>query len=324
MPLVKNKMNSWLHTLLKQLDAGTSSVLVMIAHIRGSAPREQGAYMVVDEQGFCGSIGGGALEYQALQIARSLLENPSDRGFERTWRDIALGPNLGQCCGGHVTLLFESYAPSLLPHMTALSQGEGSILHAQSSDELPIICDKTANLYDAKTRSYSSAKLQSRDHLYIYGAGHVGRALMDVTAGLQLQRFWVDDDKSRFPEKIANDIEKVIARDMSLIANHAPANSYHIVLTYSHQLDEEIVRAILHKNEFLQLGLIGSRTKAARFKNRFAKEGLSTSVIERMICPIGLMDITSKKPEHVALSIAGQIAQWCEQRYSLGNHACSG
>ena len=69
---------------------------------------------------------------------------------------------------------------------------------------------------------------------------------------------------------------------MSLIANHAPANSYHIILTYSHQLDEEIVRAILHKNEFLQfLGLIGSRTKAARFKNRFAKEGLSTSVIER-------------------------------------------
>ena len=85
--------------------------------------------------------------------------------------------------------------------MTALSQGEGSILHAQSSDEMPIICDKTVEIYDAKTRGYTSAKLQSQDHLYIYGAGHVGRALMDVTAGLQLQQFWVDSDKSRFQKR---------------------------------------------------------------------------------------------------------------------------
>ena len=307
-------MNGWLSSLRTQLEAGQNVALVMIANVRGSSPRDKGAYMIVGKDSFIGTIGGGALEYQALQIARSLIDQSADTPFQRHWRDVALGPNLGQCCGGHVTLLFECYASSMGEEIHKISQGEGTILHGASSDEMPENADKPPYHYQAHPRSFTSALNDRRDNLYIYGAGHVGRALIEVTGGLGLRRFWVDDDKARFPESIATDVEAVIAKDMSIITHHAPPNSYHIILTYSHQIDEEIVKKLLVRGEFLQLGLIGSLTKAARFKSRFQKEGLSDEVIDRMICPIGLPDITSKKPAHVALSIAGQIASWCEAR----------
>ena len=307
-------MNSWPLSLLAYLEAGQSATLVMIANVRGSSPRDKGAFMIVSHDSFIGTIGGGALEYQALQIARAMMTNSADNPFQRQWRDIALGPNLGQCCGGHVTLLFECYAPSMTAEIKSLSQARGNILHDASSDEMPQITDEAPHQYQANPRRYNSAVTDASDNLYIYGAGHVGRALIEVTGGLGLRRVWVDDDKARFPEAIAADVEAVVAKDMGIIAQHAPPNSYHIILTYSHQIDEEIVKNLLVRGAFLQLGLIGSLTKAARFKSRFQKEGLSDEMIERMICPIGLADITSKKPAHVALSIAGQIASWCEKR----------
>ena len=307
-------MSSWLLSLRAHLKTGQSATLVMIANVRGSSPRDKGAYMIAGKDSFIGTIGGGALEYQALQIARAMIDQSGDQPFQRHWRDVALGPNLGQCCGGHVTLLFECYSPSLLAEIDSLSAAGGGIAHGALDDQIPQSSDKPHHHYQANPRAFISAITDVPDNLYIYGAGHVGRALIEVTGGLGLKRFWVDDDKARFPDEMASDVEAVIAKDMSIIAHHAPANSYHIILTYSHQIDEEIVKNLLVKNTFLQLGLIGSTTKAARFKSRFQKEGLSDDVIARMVCPIGLRDITSKKPAHVALSIAGQIASWCEAR----------
>lgn len=307
-------MDSWISLLLKSLEKGQDCTLVMIANVRGSSPRDAGAFMIVDKDDFKGTIGGGALEFQAIELARSLIAQSSDTAFERHWRDYALGPNLGQCCGGHVSLLFEYYSASMLSDLQDLMRAGGTLFHNHTSDELPYLCDEVPYLYRNQPRSLTSAPKSAQDYLYIYGAGHVGRALMDVTSGLGLRRIWVDDDKARFPAESAPDSERVIAKDMSIIAHHAPPNSYHVILTYSHQIDEEIVHAVLAKNAFLQLGLIGSLTKAARFKSRFKKAGLSDEVIGRMICPIGLADIRSKKPAHVALSIAGQIAQWCETK----------
>ena len=305
-------MDSWISVVLASLEKGQSCTLVMIANVRGSSPRDAGAFMIIDRDGFIGTIGGGALEFQAIELACSLIAKSSETAFQRHWRDYALGPNLGQCCGGHVTLLFECYSAHMLSDLQKLSKTGGTLFHNHTSDKLPYLCDEAPYLYHNQPQSFTSALTVNQDNLYIYGAGHVGRALMDVTSGLGLKRIWVDDDKARFPAEHAPDIEAVIAKDMSIIAHHAPPNSYHIILTYSHQIDEEIVHAVLAKNAFLQLGLIGSQTKAARFKSRFKKAGLSDEVIERMICPIGLVDIRSKKPAHVALSIAGQIAQWCE------------
>ena len=307
-------MDSWISLLVESLEKGQGCTLVMIANVRGSSPRDAGAFMIVDKDNMTGTIGGGALEFQAIELARALPWQSSETGFMRHWRDYALGPNLGQCCGGHVTLLFEYYSPKMLADLQKLMREGGTLFHNHTSDELPYLCDTAPYLYHNQPRSLTTAPTSSQDYLYIYGAGHVGRALMDVTSGLGLRRIWVDDDKARFPAESAPDSERVIAKDMSIIAHHAPANSYHIILTYSHQIDEEIVRAVLTKNAFLQLGLIGSQTKAARFKSRFQKAGLSDEVIDRMICPIGLADIRSKKPAHVALSIAGQIAQWCETK----------
>ena len=307
-------MHSWISLLLKSLEKGQDCTLVMIANARGSSPRDAGAFMIIDEDDFIGTIGGGALEYKAIELARSLIVQSPETAFKRHWRDYALGPNLGQCCGGHVTLLFEYYSASMLSDLQKFAQTGGTLFHNHTSDKLPYLCDEVPYLYHNQPRSFTSALTFAQDNLYIYGAGHVGRALMDVTSGLGLKRIWVDDDKARFPAEHASDIERVIAKDMSVVAYHAPPNSYHIILTYSHQIDEEIVHAVLAKNAFLQLGLIGSLTKAARFKSRFKKAGLSDEVIDRMICPIGLVDIRSKKPTHVALSIAGQIAQWCETK----------
>ena len=304
----------WLETVTGHLRHSGPVCRVVVVKTRGSAPREAGAEMLVHADYFLGTVGGGALEYEAIGTAREQLRKWEKRGFRRLWKGFALGPSLGQCCGGFVTMMFESFQPSDLPALEALAGVEAEAWLHKGRMDLP----RPAGAVSAPQAGSDpqQAILPARRGgraFFLYGAGHVGRALIDVTGGLGLDRNWVDTHRERFPEAVPDDVGVVPAADMAVVARHAPAGAYHVVMTYSHRLDEEIVHAVLAEGGFGRLGLIGSETKCRRFKSSLAKSGIGGEALDRLVCPVGLPEITGKAPARVALSIAAQIAVWLDE-----------
>ena len=310
-------MRDWREKIKAYLGAGQLVCRIIVAEAKGSTPREAGADMYVTEAGICGTIGGGALEFEAMRVARQILSELADSkgGFSRQFRSFPLGPNLGQCCGGHVNLLFEGFTPDCLAALTAIPNApdSGFIHQAGNLECVQLSPEPVSKLFfDAKNQCLSMPPISPNTSFYLYGAGHVGRAVMGAVKGLALDRVWVDTDKSRFPEKVDPAITLAPAADMTIIAGHAPLGAIHIVMSYSHALDEALVYTILKKANFAKLGLIGSRTKYQRFYSALKKQNIKEAMLEQLICPIGLPDLRSKSPAHIGLSIAAQIATWLE------------
>lgn len=310
---------SWLDIIIASLRDDTPVARLVIISAKGSAPREAGAEAYVTQQSQSGTIGGGTLEFEAVHIARRTTADSTDKpqtGFRRLIRDFALGPDLGQCCGGHVRLLIEIFNPSCLEALIAIKEANApAYCHDLGTQQIATPHHKIASglCYDQKKEQLILADNPAPTPVYIYGAGHVGQALIAVTNALYIDRIWVDTSRDRFPNEAPSDVTIVPASDMSIIAAHAPKDAIHIVMTYAHHLDEAICQALLAKGDFAHLGLIGSNTKKARFAKHFAAAGIGQEMIDRLNCPIGLADIKDKSPAHVALSIAGQIAVWLER-----------
>lgn len=317
---------SWLKQVSSYLAADRVLCRIVIADAKGSTPREMGADMLVLSDHMIGTIGGGRLEFEAISIAHSLIEQATSQhhGFIRHWQKFALGPSLGQCCGGSVMLLFEAYAPMSADAVAALSEATAALYYHSSDDRtLPqaltqLPDDRAENSrygYDPLAKTFCQNVTLPPRSLYLYGAGHVGRAVMAITGQLGFNRVWVDDAATRFPANITDtmpDITIVPATDMTVVARHAPADSYHLVMSYSHRLDEAIVHSILTANQFARLGLIGSATKRQRFAKSLVTAGVSPPLLARLTCPVGLDVIKGKAPERVALSIAAQLAVWLD------------
>ena len=286
---------------------GEAWVLVTIVETRGSTPREVGASMLVFAQHTHGTIGGGELEFQATATARELLRE----GETSSEQHYVLGARLGQCCGGAVNLMFEWYGYDNQPVLTALNSEKAAFTeHDIVGQRIPRLCLK---LSDAKTNSCINLQLNPPDvDVFLYGAGHVGRAIVEIVQHLCCQLYWVDTQENRFPEIIPIGVTKICASSLSNIAAHAPENSIHLVMTYSHQIDYDVVSCLLSNGHFARCGLIGSETKAARFRSRLRNAGLASEQIERLVCPIGLAEIRGKAPFQIALSIAGQLSSWID------------
>ena len=283
--------------------------LVAIAGTAGSAPRETGALMLVYADHIEGSIGGGELEFQAIETARA---HQPEASFERRIRTYPLGPSLGQCCGGHVKVMYEWYSPdnvSVLTELAALAaQSAGFSLHDTNGQAEP---SYTALRSDPLPETMLALALDiPLPEVFIYGAGHVGRAVIELARHLACQIYWVDVDESRYPEAIPPGVTRLAARTPQTIAAHAPDDAIHIVMSYSHQLDYEIISALLTTGRFARCGLIGSHTKAARFRGRLRDSGLSQNQIDRLICPVGLPEVAGKTPVQVALSVTAQLSNW--------------
>jgi len=252
------------------LDAGEAAVLVEVRDAKGSVPRENGTRMLVSLQRTAGTIGGGHLELKAIAQAREMLS----RG-DKTLHSVhfPLGPALGQCCGGALTLQFELLQPR----------------HLQSWPEAPPLF-----------------------YLQLYGAGHVGRAIARVLATLDVQVDWIDEREDEFPLALGSGawpahIRKLIGDGVEGDVRHAPAGAFYLVLTHQHDLDLRITEAILRRGDFGFLGLIGSRTKKQKFIHRFQERGIPAAAIDRMTCPIGLPGITGKEPEVIAVAVVAQL-----------------
>lgn len=282
-------------------------VRVVIAAIRGSSPRETGTAMLVWQDGQSGTIGGGTLEFEAAEAARSQTE-------PKRLSTHALGPDLGQCCGGAVTLLSEVYEAA---DMAAL--GSEVIARPAAPAPMPPATPMSVKRILATARSQGLAPApQLADGwmiepvhrpcspVWIWGAGHVGRALVDVLAPLpDLEITWADTGADRFPSEIPSAVTAVPASDPALLVSHAPENAAHLVLTYSHALDLALCHALL-SHRFAFAGLIGSKTKWARFRSRLAALGHAPGHIARITCPIGDPQL-GKHPQMIAVGVAAQL-----------------
>jgi xanthine dehydrogenase accessory factor len=252
------------------LTTGEAAVLVEVSEAKGSVPRESGTRMLVSAQRAAGTIGGGHLELKAIAHAREMLAS-GDTSIGSL--HLPLGPALGQCCGGAVTLRFERLRPT---HLNAW----------------PVI----APLF----------------HLQLYGAGHVGRAIARLLATLDVQVDWVDEREDEFPPSLGDGpwpahIRKLVGDGVEAEVRHAPAGAFYLVLTHQHDLDLRITEAILRRGDFGFLGLIGSRTKKQKFLHRFAERGISPALLDRLVCPIGLPGIAGKEPEVIAVAVVAQL-----------------
>lgn len=283
---------------------GRVARVVIVAHA-GSAPREAGTAMLVWPGGQAGTIGGGALEMRATSVALEMLE----RGGVR--RDqMPLGPGLGQCCGGAVTLVTEVFDSASLP------KGLPFARQLAPDTPRPAALDKIlAGLHaNHGPREVAGWLVEGPPPpgrpLWIFGAGHVGRALVHVLAPLpDVAITWVDTGPERFPADVPETVTLLPAADPIRVVPHAPAEADHLVLTYAHDLDLALCHAILGR-DFGSLGLIGSTTKWARFRSRLAALGHGPEVLARVQCPIG-QPALGKHPAALALGVA---AAWLEAR----------
>ncbi|MFO1336760.1 MAG: xanthine dehydrogenase accessory protein XdhC [Burkholderiaceae bacterium] len=248
------------------LARGTPAMLVEVVEARGSVPREAGTRMLVSAGEVAGSIGGGHLEWQAIATARERLA--AGERAPRDWR-VALGPTLGQCCGGALTL-------------------------------------RWSPLSDAAVAAWPAPAPRFRLHLF--GAGHVGRALVQVLAGVPCEVVWVDEREGEFPAgPLPALVQQVCVEPVQAEVDQGRPGDFYLVLTHSHALDLAIAEAVLRRADFGWLGLIGSATKRARFEHRLAERGIAPALLARMVCPVGLPGIAGKEPGVIAVAVAAQL-----------------
>lgn len=259
---------------------------VLVVEARGSVPRGAGTSMVVWDGGFDGTIGGGALEWRALAVARDVL-----RSGEQVVLRIPLGPDLGQCCGGAVTLVLERLDE--LPPAPWVRRVKGTA----EAPEMTGFAFRDGWVREEEMRA-------ARD-VWIWGAGHVGASLAEVLRPMpDLAVTAIDDAQTRFPD-LSDGITQLLAADMPHAMTHAPPHAEHIIATYSHEIDLALCHAALTRG-FRFCGLIGSKTKWRRFQSRLMALGHEKQAIERIICPIGDPSL-GKHPQAIAVGVAASL-----------------
>jgi xanthine dehydrogenase accessory factor len=250
------------------LRAGRAAVVVEVVAHAGSVPRETGTRMLVAADAVEGTIGGGHLELQAIENARGLLAGRAAPLEQR----LALGPALGQCCGGAVTLRYRSLA-------------------------------------DSEPARWPAPPPRFR--LQLYGAGHVGRAIARLLVGIDCAVQWIDERDDAFPAAgegpEAAHIERLCVEPVEAEVDRAPPAAFAVVLTHSHERDFAIVEAVLRRGDFGFVGLIGSRTKRQRFVHRLQARGIAAEALDRLVCPLGIPGVVGKEPEVIAIATVAQL-----------------
>ena len=241
-------------------------VKAKIFNIKGSSPNNIDDLILISNDTIFGTIGGGNLEYLIVKEAKKLIDNK----INKKSLNIALGPNIGQCCGGYVQIKLS--------------------LHKNSLEAL-----KNEKLYDDKNTN-----------LYIFGAGHIGQALISKLENINFNTFLIDSRENFLKMTNINNINYLLSKKPWEIVNRLKDNSYFVVLTHSHDYDLKIINEVLKKN-FTFLGLIGSKTKKNRFFKRLIDNGHNKSLVETIECPIGINIGNSKDPDEIAFSIITRL-----------------
>jgi len=275
--MVSSNASRSTETFLARL-ALAPAVLVQVAATEGSAPREADAWMAVFADALVGSIGGGHLEYQAIAAARAYLEKSGQKD-EAVTRRFALGPALGQCCGGVVHLRFEPVSAGDAPALALRFDGLAARL-------APVA---------------------------LFGGGHVGRALVQVLAPLPFRLTWIDSRDEVFPTGVPAGVVCEHSEPVQSAVSSLVAQSRVLIMSFSHAEDLDVLIACLtrqrEKADLPYIGLIGSKTKWATFRHRLEARGFTAAELAHVTCPIGVPGITGKEPEVIAVAVAAQLLQ---------------
>jgi len=281
--------------------------MVSVMACEGSAPRGPGTRMLVAQGRTWGTIGGGALEFQAIEQAHRVLELPSG-----AWRiqDYPLGPLLGQCCGGRVRLLVEHLDSQTLAPLQGMVEGALLVSHFSAAriDRHWTVDGQPSALSARGIKPEAGARIvepvgQWRRPIYLFGAGHVGQAIARHSPGLPLRLCWFDTR----PMFESIDGVTVVPEDEILgCVEEAPRDAAIVILTHDHALDYRLARAALRRPAGGFVGLIGSATKRARFVSRLGADGVD---VRGLTCPIGVSGIGGKEPDVIAIAVLAQLLQ---------------
>jgi xanthine dehydrogenase accessory factor len=248
---------------------------IVVSRVRGSGPRDAGAWMAVHADGQIGTIGGGKLEFDAIADSRALLAGQAVDGERR----FALGPSLGQCCGGVVWLRYELLQP-----------GDAG-----------------------RVRAELQASVQGHMPVALFGGGHVGLAIVSVLGALPVRTHWIDSREEVFPARLPLN---VLAEHSDPVHGAVPtleAGSMVLIMSFSHAEDLEILAACLKRRrehaDLPYIGLIGSKSKWATFRRRLEARGFSPAELDAVTSPIGVPGLGGKEPEVIAVAVAAQLMQ---------------
>ncbi|MEH6570179.1 MAG: xanthine dehydrogenase accessory protein XdhC [Halioglobus sp.] len=253
--MMSSSSTNWVDAITQLDEHRHDYVLITLLGSHGSTPRSNGTKMVVSAIETFGTIGGGHLEFKAMEIAAELLSKTEN---QQRIEYFPLGPGLGQCCGGTTTVLFESFKA----------------------------CDF---------------------NIMLFGAGHVGAALTGILQQLPCKISWVDNREALHPQTLPGNINPILSEQPADEVADMPAGSYFLIMTHNHQLDFEILEAVLKRGDAKYVGLIGSDTKWRRFKMRMEHKGHCKEFYEQVHCPVGLEAVPGKRPIEVAVSVAGEL-----------------
>ena len=342
---------AWLPGVIERLAQVPAVVRIVVAQVQGSTPREPGAYMLLDAAGVSGTIGGGRLEWEAVGAAQEMLQRGE---CAARLMNRVLGVDLGQCCGGVLAVWLECFPQACLPQLEALaaqvttapavlstvvdaagihrSVSHGEVTAAAALRRLPRHQATPRALTAAGEVTFLERLDEEYPAVWLYGAGHVGRSLAGMLVQLPLRLQWLDSRTGQFPPG-AMDYSRVLSEpELIRTVAEAPAGTFFLVMTHDHALDYELCRAVLLRQDAVWLGLIGSQSKAARFRSRLRRAGFHDQAIGRMVCPIGIAGVKSKWPAAIAVAIAAQLmqilsdperAQATAPAGSVGDDACA-
>ncbi|UYO01080.1 MAG: xanthine dehydrogenase accessory protein XdhC [Devosia sp.] len=250
------------------LAANPAAIACELTSVRGSSPREAGTFMLVGPRDNFGTIGGGALEYMVIDHARRLLSQGRGEGV----MDVPLGPEIGQCCGGRVEVLLR--------------------------------------FADADLRAELVERLAAEDagapHVYVFGAGHVGRVLAQIMALMPVRLEVIDtrrDELGLLPPGVA---QRLVAMPEAVV-RAAPAGSAFVIVTHDHALDFLIADEALRRGDAAYVGMVGSKSKRAKFSNWFLGQGGTGEALDKLILPIGAQGLGDKRPAVIAALAAAEI-----------------
>ena len=325
-------LRDWPAAVVRLLQSNSAVVRIVIAAVRGSSPREAGTCMLVDGERIFGTIGGGQLEWAAIAAARVMLADTGSATVQL--QKLILGPQLSQCCGGAVELWLERYTHAdvaiLSSAADAATRGPALLLATLGDQGVerriirhPTLDRRTRDLVRTGTRAElirhenDTVTLQERlddnlPNVWLYGAGHVGQALARVLATLPLRLTWIDSRADLLPNDLAESVGILVSSDPATTVMDAPRGTRFLVMTHSHPLDYALCKAVLERNERAWIGVIGSKSKGARFRSRLLHDGLSRDQSARLVCPIGVDGVDSKLPAVIAVSVATQLLQTFE------------
>ena len=327
-------MRHWIEELRNVIESGGDCAIVTIAGSRGSVPRDAGAKMIVTPSETIGTIGGGQLEYQC---ARSAFERLGQgRRAAATMRRFPLGSAMGQCCGGVVEVLTEplsglspEFRRELLdlydsrePFVVATSESAKALITV--TDQYPrktfsdFFVDQARRLLlqrhesavavrDTNSKVLLEPVIESAFHIAVFGAGHVGTAVVSMLAGIRCAVRWIDPRRHVFPKWACGNIVAIESSCPTEEVAAMPEQCFYLVTTHSHALDYDICAAILDRGDFAYCGLIGSKSKRRRFEKLMRQRGMPKTRVARLNCPIGLSGIAGKAPQEIAVGVVAEF-----------------